>query len=127
MKKIHLLLIAALCAAAIIIAGIPCQVKALFGVPCPTCGMTRAIRLALGGNFGAAFRMHPLFWLVPAAFAAIFFTKSRRLQKAILIFSLAALLCVWLVRMLLCFPTVPPMDFDRGAVLIQFFERIIKK
>jgi hypothetical protein len=44
-----------------------CPLFALTGIPCPTCGMTRAVRLALHGDLGAATRMHPLwFFVVPA-------------------------------------------------------------
>lgn len=33
------------------------------GIPCPTCGITRACRLALHGDFAGATRMHPLVWV----------------------------------------------------------------
>lgn len=127
MKRIHLLITSALCAAAIIVLGIPCQIRQLIGIPCPTCGMTRAALLALGGNFGAAFRMHPLFWLMPFLFAAIFFIKNRRLQRDLLIFFAVLLFAVWVIRMIIFFPDTVPMDFNRNAVLIQIFERILKK
>jgi hypothetical protein len=42
----------------------PCPLRALAGVSCPTCGMTRATRLALNGELGAALVMHPLVFLV---------------------------------------------------------------
>ena len=40
-----------------------CPSRRIFHVPCPSCGLTRAARLALVGEWGAATRMHPL-WLV---------------------------------------------------------------
>ncbi len=41
-----------------------CPLRLLFHVPCPSCGLTRAARLALGGDFAGASRMHPLWFLV---------------------------------------------------------------
>ena len=37
-----------------------CPFKAIFGVPCPTCGTTRALVALLKGNFGDAFHINPL-------------------------------------------------------------------
>ena len=42
----------------------PCPVRVVLGVPCPTCGMSRAARLFAHGEVGAALHMHPLVWLV---------------------------------------------------------------
>ncbi len=41
-----------------------CPTKILFGIPCPGCGMTRAIRLCLEGELMAAVRMNPNIILV---------------------------------------------------------------
>ena len=37
-----------------------CPLHALTGCPCPSCGATRCVRFALGGDFGAAFSINPL-------------------------------------------------------------------
>ncbi len=37
-----------------------CAIATLFHVPCPGCGMTRALRLLGTGNVDASLRMHPL-------------------------------------------------------------------
>ena len=37
-----------------------CTLHELTGCPCPTCGTTRGVRFALGGDFGAAFAINPL-------------------------------------------------------------------
>ena len=38
---------------------ITCPIKAIIGVNCPTCGMTRAILSLLRGNFGMYFKYNP--------------------------------------------------------------------
>jgi hypothetical protein len=48
----------------------PCPLQALGGIPCPTCGMTRAARLVAHGDLAAATRMHPL-WFVVLPFATV--------------------------------------------------------
>lgn len=48
-----------------------CPVALVLGVPCPICGMTRAVWLALRGDFAAATAMHPLVWLVAPLFATM--------------------------------------------------------
>ena len=41
-----------------------CPFLCFFGVPCPGCGMTRALIAAAGLDFKAAFYYHPLFLVV---------------------------------------------------------------
>jgi hypothetical protein len=43
----------------------------VFGVPCPGCGMTRAILLLLRGEVAASLHMHPL--AVPSGLASLLF------------------------------------------------------
>jgi hypothetical protein len=43
-----------------------CVIATLWHVPCPGCGMTRALRLLYGGHVVASLRMHPL--AVPVLF-----------------------------------------------------------
>jgi uncharacterized protein DUF2752 len=59
--------------AALIVAGLPwrCAFHQVTGLPCPTCGMTRAMRLALHGDFRAATQMHPLWFIVVPACVAV--------------------------------------------------------
>lgn len=51
----------------------PCVVEAVIGVPCPSCGMTRAWISALRLDLVSAFRYHSLFWTVPLIFAFFWF------------------------------------------------------
>jgi len=59
------LLLASLALVLVAVPGLPalCPVRRIFHLPCPSCGLTRAARLALAGNWKGATRMHPL-WLV---------------------------------------------------------------
>ena len=43
-----------------IFSGIPCPIKLVTGISCGGCGMTRAVKCLLSGDFGAAFHYHPL-------------------------------------------------------------------
>ena len=44
---------------------VSCFFVTLFGIPCPGCGMTRAVLAALRLDLGAAFGYHPMFWSMP--------------------------------------------------------------
>lgn len=63
--------------------GVPlCWFKALWGLPCPGCGMTRSLIRVSHGEIGEALYYHPfgpLVWgLVVALAAAIFIGEERR-------------------------------------------------
>ncbi len=49
--------------------GVPtlCHLRRTTGVPCPTCGTTRATTALLGGDFGTAIAHNPLMVSVAAA------------------------------------------------------------
>ncbi len=42
-----------------------CPFRLVTGIPCPGCGMTRAVLAACRGDMTAAFAYHPLFPLLP--------------------------------------------------------------
>lgn len=88
--------------AALYFLGAGCPIRALTGVSCAGCGMTRAWLAVLQGDLTAAFAYHPLFWLVPVA-AALFLAR-RRLPRPVARAALwgicGAFLLVYAVRML---------------------------
>lgn len=51
----------------------PCLFQSLFHVPCPGCGMRRALLAALRGDFLSAFQFHLMFWSLPLLGALIVF------------------------------------------------------
>ncbi len=44
-----------------------CPLDFVFGIPCPMCGITRALLSVFRGDFGKAFYYHPLWPLFPLA------------------------------------------------------------
>lgn len=89
-----------------------CPMRIALGVPCPSCGITRATRLALGGNLAGATAMHPLWFLIDPYVGAIAIVQlasyARRgeflaLDKSVLAkrvgqVLLALLIVVWVAR-----------------------------
>ena len=109
-------LAAALLAAAVALLtlafGYRCPFQLIAGIPCPTCGITRAVRLALHGDLAAATRLHPLVWIavpVVALFASVeligyartaTWGSSRRMRGAnvMMVGTAALLFVVWVAR-----------------------------
>ena len=89
-----------------------CPFQVVTGVPCPTCGITRATRLALQGDISGALHLHPLWWLavpVTALFGGIevvgyartgAWGTSRRMRgtNALMLTTASLLFVVWLAR-----------------------------
>ena len=44
---------------------LPCVFVAVLGIPCPGCGMTRAVTAACRLDLATAFYHHSMFWSVP--------------------------------------------------------------
>ncbi len=65
--------------------GITCVFQFFLGIPCPGCGMTRAMFSALRLDFGGAFRYHPLFFCLPYVFIYILFDLKGKVHKYILL------------------------------------------
>lgn len=80
---------------------IPCGFRKLFGIPCPTCGMTRAYIALLRLDIQTAFSYHPLFWTVPILF--LFFLLDGHLfpKKAVNIAVFSLLLSLFFIRWIL--------------------------
>ena len=90
----------------------PCPVRAALHLPCPGCGMTRALGEFAHGHFAAATALHPLVWIVmPLAALAMtiecvsyvrtgeFARLSRiRTARAVAATTFALLVIVWIAR-----------------------------
>ena len=86
-------------------------------VPCPSCGMSRAITEVINGDIIKAFKFHPLFWL---PFVVMFFLiLKRKYFKFILIIAITLLMTVYILRMSFLFPNVEPMKYNEKAIFNQ--------
>ena len=109
--------------------GFVCPSMILLGIPCPTCGMTRAGLLFFTGNFAESFKMHPLFlpafalivWAVVEKYRPRGNTK-RLLNPAIGLIASAFMLYIF--RMVHMFPHYPPMVMNRDAILFNIISFI---
>ena len=102
--------------------GSMCPCVILTGLPCPGCGMTRALLSVLTGRFTAAWKYNPniYLWIVAAAWFFInryFLERKTPCIKAILTILVIVLVVSYLYRMKYCFQTTPPMTFKYRNIL----------
>lgn len=85
---------------------ISCLFRRWTGIPCPGCGLTRACLAILRGDWGAAFRYHPMFWSLPVFMLFYFFDgkpfRCDRLNRWVLFGLVAAFFGCYIIR-LICF------------------------
>lgn len=74
----------------------PCLFRAVTGIPCIGCGLSRAWLAALQLDLASAFRYHPMFWSVPLLILLAFF-DGKLLRKELWNRILVVLLLVGLV------------------------------
>jgi hypothetical protein len=90
--------------------GWSCPLRALTGIPCPTCFLTRATELALRGDLGGSLQMHAFGPLVAAGLVwwSIRAIRQRRLRPRwlnsalsfwVLTGASASLIGYWLLRL----------------------------
>lgn len=82
--------------------GVTCPIKALTGISCAGCGMTRAWLCALKGDFAGAFDYHPLFWTVPLLLG-VYAARTKigaKTCEAVMAAAACAYLAVYICRML---------------------------
>ncbi len=90
--------------------GWPCPLRALTGIPCPTCFLTRATAAALTGQLEHSFRLHAFGLPVAAALLVWSLVAIRRrrvlpfrLRASTVVLAGLGLLLYWLVRLILQF------------------------
>lgn len=107
--------------------GTVCPTRLLFGVPCPGCGMTRALINILLLEFKEAFEYHLFIyvWIMFGAYCVWFrYIKGVRIRyfKQLLISIIVAMLVYYGYRMYTFYPGVEPINYTKGNLL----ERIIR-
>ena len=83
--------------------GVICMLRELTGIPCPACGMSRALLSLVRLDIAAAFRYHPVFWVFPiACFCAVMCAigeKRRKLWVTCFIACAVIFLLCWVIRL----------------------------
>ena len=102
------------------ITGSICLIRGLTGIPCPSCGMSRAIIAVINGDIINAFKFHALFLLPFILLVLIVF--KRRFFKQILISSVILIIIVYILRMIMFFPDIEPMKYNEKSILNQIIE-----
>lgn len=86
-----------------IIFKLPCIWILLTDIPCPGCGMTRALISALKLDFKSAFSFHSMFWSIPLLLGYFFFDgklfKPKILNRIIFIIIAAGFLINWIINL----------------------------
>jgi hypothetical protein len=95
-----------------------CVIYSVTGIPCPSCGMTRACFSLLNGDFAASFHYHPLL-IVVFFFPVIFLLKGLGEKRKNILFLLigAVFGVVWVIRFSLYFPHTAPFEFNKDALI----------
>lgn len=98
---------------------IGCPLRFITGIPCPGCGMTRAVRFALYLDLASAWHYHPLFFLTP--FMLLFFLFESYIPPKIIRGFWGSIIMIflmtYLLRMFLFHSEVVQIDIHSGVVL----------
>lgn len=80
--------------------GITCVYKHFLGVPCPGCGMTRALICLLKLDFAGAWGYNPLIFAMPYVFLYLFCDWRKPIHKYILVLIAIAGIVNWIINIL---------------------------
>lgn len=112
--------------AAMLCFGAFCPVVIVTGLPCPGCGMTRAVFYLITGQFAKSWAVHPM-GILWTALAVCFLLSRYWFAKPTKVILQAGgvlavcMLALYLYRMYCCFPGGPPMVYREGNLLEQSF------
>lgn len=99
------------------------MVNGIFGIPCPSCGMTRAGLCLLRLDILSSLKMQPMLIPVVLLLSAAVFCTARKIPLSRLKYpalAVSVLLCaVYAVRMIIYFPHTEPMVFNGQSLLAR--------
>lgn len=100
-----------------------CPVVYFTGVPCPGCGLTRAVLFFVTGQFARSFAINPagILWIALALYFAVnryILGRYNRREATVLLAVVACItIGVYLYRMAWYFPGMPPVSYTGNNVL----------
>lgn len=108
-----------------------CPAVLITGLPCPGCGMTRALLRLLHFDFAGAWRIHPFVYVI--LIFVIWFGIRRYImgvKETQKVWKIAAVIGILMImfyiwRMLRYFPGDPPMSYYYGNLLLRI-KNIVK-
>ena len=105
-----------------------CVFSNITGLPCPGCGLTRAYLYLIKGDIIKAFAYNPLFPL-PAIVVMLLIYNKLKINKYVIntkltIIFLIVVILVYVVRMILLFPTYEPMDINYYGLIPRLLKLI---
>lgn len=108
-----------------------CPFYRITGVPCPSCGMTRACVSLMHFNLSDAFMYNPSFIFLPILFIPAFFNVlgvnfSKTKLKIFYISILAFVIVIWIIRLIKFFPHTEPMTYNYNSTFYKVYS-LIKK
>ena len=82
---------------------IPCVFRKFLGIPCPGCGMTRALLCLLRLDLAGAARHNAVIFFMPYVFLYILFDWKHRVHKLILAGIAGIAIIQWIIKLILYF------------------------
>ncbi len=106
-----------------------CPFEIILGVPCPSCGITRATIQAFKFDFLKAFYFHPLFFLAPIVLVVIIYNEYKyinKIYKSNIFWSILVILLVvvFILRLIYQYPN-EVLKINENS-LLQIIIRFIK-
>ncbi|TCK90558.1 uncharacterized protein DUF2752 [Natranaerovirga hydrolytica] len=103
-----------------------CLIYNTTGMPCPSCGMTRAFRHLIALDFRSAFMYHPLFvvpLLIPFIYIKNIYNNSKLLNRLIGI-TIVIIIITWGIRLFMFFPHSEPFLFNSDAIIPSVYNHL---
>ena len=130
LPAVLILLCAASLAACVFVAGTVCPTGGLIGIPCPLCGMSRAMIHAVNGDLWASLDANPALVFALAGVGIACVVIVRRMDKKpvsrawYISLAVCAAVCaaVYVWRMIVQFPDHSVMSFNERAVIFEIIK-----